>query len=47
MGSVILLVAKPPAGNFTIVWTSTGQDGSSEGVYGKRFDSDGNPLPIP
>jgi hypothetical protein len=39
------LVAKPPAGNFTIVWTSTGQDGSSEGVFGKRFDSGENPLP--
>jgi hypothetical protein len=40
-------VAKAPTGNFTIVWTSTGQDGSNEGVYGKRFDSAGNPLPIP
>ncbi len=32
------------AGNFIVVWTSTGQDGSSDGVFGKRFDAAGNPL---
>jgi hypothetical protein len=31
-------------GNFTVVWTSTGQDGSDLGVYGQRY---GGLLPAP
>ena len=29
-------------GGFVVVWTSYGQDASSDGVYGQRFDSNGN-----
>src|SRR5207247_1442140 len=32
------------AGNFVVVWSSTGQDGSGNGVYGRRFAADGTPL---
>jgi hypothetical protein len=32
------------AGNFVIVWTSVGQDGSFHEVFGKRFTSAGVPL---
>lgn len=31
-------VAVNPAGRFTVVWSSTGQDGSGEGVFGQTFD---------
>ncbi len=37
-------VASDPAGNFVVVWNSNGQDGSYNGVFGRRFDSSGNPL---
>jgi hypothetical protein len=37
-------VAADPGGNFVIVWTSEGQDGSFHGVFGKRFTSAGVPL---
>ena len=37
-------IAMDPEGNFIVVWTSDGQDGSDRGVYGKRYDSEGNPL---
>jgi hypothetical protein len=40
-------VAKDGNGNFVIVWTSFGQDGSAEGVYGRRYDAAGNPLIAP
>jgi len=40
-------VTRAPAGNFVVVWTSSGQDGSNEGVYGKRFNSSGVPLNTP
>ena len=30
-------VAMDPAGNFVVAWTSLGQDGSSFGVYARRF----------
>jgi len=33
-----------PDGGFVVVWTSSGQDGSSWGVYGQRFDSNGNKV---
>ena len=29
-------------GSFVIVWKSMGQDGSTGGIYGQRYDSDGN-----
>ena len=30
-------VAADPAGNFVVVWTSAGQDGSNYGVFGQRY----------
>jgi hypothetical protein len=32
------------AGNFVVVWNSLTQDGSFDGVYGRRFDSTGAPI---
>lgn len=37
-------VAKDKAGNFVVVWQSWGQDGSDDGIIGRRFDAEGNPL---
>lgn len=37
-------VAAGPAGEFTVVWQSEGQDGSGWGVYGQRYDAAGMPL---
>ncbi len=37
-------VASTAAGNFVVVWMSNGQDGSSWGVFGQRFDNTGAPL---
>jgi hypothetical protein len=31
-------------GGFVVVWQSNGQDGSAYGVYGQRFDSNGNKV---
>jgi len=31
-------------GNFIIIWQSYGQDGDGQGIYGQRFDSNGNKL---
>jgi len=31
-------------GGFVVVWESKDQDGSSHGVFGQRYDSDGNPA---
>jgi hypothetical protein len=31
-------------GGFVVVWESYGQDGSGDGVYGQRFDSNGNKV---
>ncbi len=31
-------------GNFVITWESSGQDGSSYGIYAQRYDADGNPV---
>lgn len=36
-------VAADPAGGFVVVWTSTGQDGSGDGVFGRSFDAAGLP----
>jgi len=35
-------VAMAQNGNFVVVWTNDGEDGSSTGVYGRVFDSSGN-----
>ncbi|MEZ6054477.1 MAG: Calx-beta domain-containing protein [Planctomycetaceae bacterium] len=32
------------SGHFVITWTSTGQDGSDDGVYAQAYDGEGNPL---
>jgi hypothetical protein len=37
-------VAALSSGGFVVVWESYGQDGSSEGVFGKLFDSAANPV---
>ena len=37
-------VASDAVGDFAVVWNSFGQDGSGWGVFGQRYDSDGNPL---
>ncbi len=37
-------VATDSSGNFVVVWMSNGQDGSSYGVFGQRFSSNGTRL---
>jgi hypothetical protein len=37
-------VATDASGNFVVVWSSYGQDGSSEGVFGQRYLSSGTRL---
>jgi hypothetical protein len=37
-------IAADPAGNFVVVWSSEGQDGSSYGVYARRYSKAGTPL---
>jgi hypothetical protein len=37
-------VAVAADGSFMVVWTSSGQDGDGLGVYGRRYDANGNPL---
>ena len=39
-------VSHDSAGGFVVVWRSTGQDGSSFGVFGQRFDSGGTALGV-
>ena len=36
-----------PAGDFVLVWTSTGQDGDGMGVFGKRYDKQGKEREVP
>jgi hypothetical protein len=36
-------VASDPSGNFVVVWSSFGQDGSGSGVFGQRYDALGVP----
>ena len=31
-------------GNFVVVWESAGEDGSGNGIYGRRYDKNFNPL---
>ena len=37
-------VAALPDGGFIVTWTSRGQDGDGDGVYGQRFDASGVPV---
>jgi hypothetical protein len=37
-------VASDSRGGFVVTWDSSGQDGSSYGVRGRRFDAQGNPV---
>jgi hypothetical protein len=37
-------VAMDRSGNFVVAWDSVGQDGSLDGVFGRRFDPSGAPL---
>jgi hypothetical protein len=37
-------VSMDAAGNFVVAWQNQGQDGSSAGVFGRRFDASGAPL---
>ena len=37
-------IAMEPNGSFVVVWSSYGQDGSSNGIIGQRFDPNCNPL---
>jgi hypothetical protein len=37
-------VAVDAAGNFVVVWTSEGQDGSGLGIFGRRYAATGTPL---
>ncbi|MGA1980791.1 MAG: hypothetical protein ABSG99_09580 [Sedimentisphaerales bacterium] len=37
-------IAMDANGNFVVVWTSYGQDGSSNGIFGRRFDSNCSPM---
>lgn len=37
-------VASLTDGSFVVTWQSFGQDGSSSGIYGQRYDANGNTL---
>ncbi len=37
-------VAADAVGNFVVAWTSTGQDGSADGIYAQRYAADGTAL---
>src|SRR4029434_4310587 len=38
------VIAVAPDGNFVVVWSSYGQDGSHFGVFGQRFASSGSSV---
>lgn len=40
-GQAFSSVAMDPIGNFAIVWSSSGQDGSDGGIYAQRYDRSG------
>jgi hypothetical protein len=44
MGQRHPAVASDSSGNFVVVWQSSSQDGSSYGVFGRRYASSGAPL---
>jgi hypothetical protein len=37
-------IAADPLGGFVVVWSSYGQDGSSNGVFAQRFDPNSSPI---
>jgi len=37
-------VSMDESGNFIIVWVSRGQDAGLDGIYGQRYNSDGQPI---
>lgn len=37
-------IAMAPDGNFVVVWSSYGQDGSSNGIFAQRFDPNCDPV---
>jgi hypothetical protein len=37
-------VASDSSGNVVVVWSSYGQDGDLGGIFGRKFDSSGNPV---
>ena len=39
-------IALDSSGNFVVVWQSAGQDGSGNGVFGRRYDAGGTPLGV-
>jgi hypothetical protein len=39
-------LAMDPAGNFVVVWASLMQDGSSDGIFGRRYDAAGVPVGV-
>jgi hypothetical protein len=39
-------VAAEPSGAFVVLWSSNGQDGSEEGVFGQRYTSAGAPAGV-
>lgn len=40
-------VSIAPDGSFVVAWISVAQDGAFESIFGKRYDSSGNPLNTP
>jgi hypothetical protein len=38
------VVAADTLGNFVVAWESNGQDGSEQGIFGRRFDLAGGPI---
>lgn len=40
----IVYVAALADGGFVVTWSSQEQDGSGYGIYGQRYDADGNPA---
>jgi len=48
-GTITLVLGRPSiasdsTGNFVVVWTSSSQDGSSDGIFGQRYAASGAPL---
>ncbi len=39
-------VAADAAGGFVVVWHGEGQDGSGYGIFGQRYDADGDPVGV-
>jgi len=43
-GQAAAAVARDHTGAFVVVWSSSGQDGSNSGVFGRRFDASGQRM---